>query len=264
MAMMKKNTSIIRVLIISLLIIFCIWLYKPAYTVPILTYHSIGYQDDLITVTPENFDRQLTYLKRHHYKVISLDRLVDDIKRHKRFNRKSVVITFDDGREDNYTYAYPILKKYHFSVTIFLATNLISNKPGFLTWDEVRTMSENGISFGAHTRNHVFLASIASGDKLWDEIAGAKKAVEQNIKKPVDYFSYPFGAFNEKVKLVVEKAGFKGACTTNVGPKRLNEDVYTLKRIRVKNTDTDKFLSFWAKLSGYYNLFRRPRLEVEP
>ena len=99
---------------------------------------------------------------------------------------------------------------------------------------------------------------------LWDEIAGAKKVIEENIDMPVEYFSYPYGAFNWKVKAMVKKAGYKGACTTNVGPGRFNEDAYALKRIRVKNSDTNKPFSFWAKLSGYYNLFRRPRLEVEP
>ncbi len=244
---------------------FCvIWLWRPGYTVPVLTYHSINYEDSLIAVAPENFDRQLSYLKHNNYDVISLDELVEGIKSGKKFNHKSVVITFDDGRKDNYTYALPVLKKYTFPVTIFLAANLVNNKADFLSWDEVRAMMKYNVSFGAHTRNHVHLSSIKSDESLLDEIAGAKKTIEENINAPVEYFSYPYGAFNGKVKKIVEKSGFNGACTTNIGPDRFNEDAYALKRIRVKNSDTNKPFSFQAKLSGYYNLFRRPRLEVEP
>lgn len=248
-----------------LAVIFCfVWLWRPGYTVPILTFHSVNYENDLISVTPTNFDRQLSYLKTHGYKVISLDDLVEGMKNNRKFNHKTVVITFDDGRKDNYTYALPILKKYRFPVTIFLAANLVNNKAGFLSWDEIRTMTKDNVSFGAHTKNHAYLASIESEEALWDEIAGSKNMIENNINKPVGYFSYPHGAFNEKVKSIVKKSGFKGACTTNVGPGRFNEDIYALKRIRIKNSDMNKPFSFRAKLSGYYNLFRKPRLEVEP
>ena len=256
----SEITAIIYVtLFIALGAFLFLWV-VPHYTVPIITYHSIGYQNDALSVTPENLDRQLAYLKDNHYNVISLDTLVEGIKSNKKFE-KTVVITFDDGRKDNYQYAYPILKKYQFPVTIFLAANLINNKPGFMTWDEARTMMKDNISFGAHTKNHVFLSTIKSDDVLWDEIAGSKKMIEDNISTPIYYFSYPYGAFNEKVQLFMKKAGFKAACTTNVGPGRFNQDVYALKRIRIKN---DSPFTFWSKLSGYYNLFRRPRLEMVP
>jgi peptidoglycan/xylan/chitin deacetylase (PgdA/CDA1 family) len=264
MKIVKRILSIAAILILSITIFCLIWLWHSGYTVPILTYHSVGYENDLVTVTPENFDRQLAYLKNNNYNVVPLDELVSGIKNNKNFNHKTIVITFDDGRKDNYQHAYPILKKYRFPVTIFLAVNLVNNRPDFLSWDDVRAMSKDNISFGAHTKNHIHLSSIESDEKLWDEIAGSKKVIEEHIKVPVEYFSYPYGAFNRKVRLIVEKAGYKGACTTNIGPGRFNEDVYALKRIRAKDSDPNKSFSFWAKLSGYYNLFRRPRLEVEP
>ncbi len=110
------------------------------------------------------------------------------------------------------------------------------------------------------------LTSVDSFGRMGTEggMAGSKKIVEENINAPVEYFSYPYGTFNENVKSIIKKSGFKGACTTNVGFGRFNEDVYALKRIRIKNSDTNKPFAFWAKLSGYYNLFRRPRLEVVP
>ena len=261
---MKKLLMISAIFICLSSIFYLIWVCQNGYAIPILTYHSIGYKNDTLFVTPENFDRQLAYLKKNGYKVISLDELVEGIKSNKIFNNQTVVITFDDGWKNNYTYALPILKKYHFPVTIFLAANEINNKEDFLTWDEVRTMQKDGISFGAHTKNHVHLDSIKSYEVLWDEIAGSKKLIEQNINTPVYYFSYPYGGFNENVKATVKKAGFKGACTTNIGPNRYVKDIYALKRTRIKDSDMNKPFTFWTKLSGFYNIFRRPRLEVEP
>ena len=142
------------ILFIALGAFLFLWV-VPHYTVPIITYHSIGYQNDALSVSPENLDRQLAYLKNNHYNVISLDALVEGIKNNKKFE-KTVVITFDDGRKDNYQYAYPILKKYHFPVTIFLASNLVNNNPGFMTWDDVRTMMKDNISFGHIQRTTFF------------------------------------------------------------------------------------------------------------
>lgn len=90
---------------------------------------------------------------------------------------------------------------------------------------------------------------------MWDEIGGCKKVIEEHIGTPIGYFSYPKGGFTEEVKMLVKKAGYKAACTTNRGLDVLNRNVYELKRISVRNRDAS--FSLWAKLSGYYNLFRR-------
>ncbi len=251
-----------RRIIISILValvLFCsfIFVYLPSeYVVPILMYHRFGYEESSLFVTPENFTRQLAYLKNKNYEVISLDELVEGIKNEKKFKHRTVVITVDDGYEDNYIYAYPILKKYGFPATIFIIANFIDNKKDYMNWEEIRTMSKDNISFGGHTKNEAYLPSIKKKEILWDEIAGCKKLIENKIGKPVDYFCYPTGGFTEEVKVFVRKAGYKGACTTNRGFTELNKDIYELKRIKVKNSDTIKPLSFWAKLSGYYNLFR--------
>jgi peptidoglycan/xylan/chitin deacetylase (PgdA/CDA1 family) len=240
---------------IALSAFYYFWL-SPKYVVPILMYHRFGYEGGSLFVTPENFEKQMAYLKNNGYQVISLDELVEGIKNNRKFNHKTVVITIDDGYEDNFTYAYPLLKQYEFPATIFIIANFISKEKDFMNWDEVKIMSQNNISFGAHAKSHIYLPSIKDKDTLWDEIAGAKRLIEKRTGKTVSYFCYPIGGFTEKIKLIVKKAGFQGACTTNRGFARLNKDVYELKRIKVKNSDTNKPFSFWAKLSGYYNLFR--------
>jgi peptidoglycan/xylan/chitin deacetylase (PgdA/CDA1 family) len=136
-----------------------------------------------------------------------------------------------------------------------------------LNWEEVVEMSKNNISFGAHTKSHVYLPSITDKDVLWEEISGSKKTIETHIVSPSIYFCYPTGGFTEEVLMLVKKAGYKGACSTNRGSDLLNKsNVYELKRISIRNIDPDYSfsnisdpVSFRAKLTGYYNIFKKAK-----
>ena len=260
---MKKRFLILLFLIIFFGVFYSIWL-SPKYTIPILMYHNIGYEKGSFFVSPKNFAKQMEYIKKNGYEVITLDELVRGIKDKKVFRRNKVVITLDDGYKDNFEYAYPVLKRLGFPATIFIVTDLIgtvSKGQGkeFLSWDEVVAMSKDNISIGGHTKSHFYLGIVKDEKAAFDEIAGSKKVIEQKIGMPVDYFCYPGGGFNERVKELVNKAGYKGACATNRGFVDFNRDVYELKRIKVTNYDGNKPFSFWAKLSGYYNILRKEK-----
>ncbi len=252
---MKKISIVLFTVIIFLGVFYFSWV-SPRYTVPILTYHSINYKEGSHFVTPENFAKQMEYIKKKGYEVITLDELVKSIKSKKRLKRNKVVITFDDGYKDNFEYAYPVLKKLGFPATIFLVTDYIGNEKRFLNWDQVRIMSKDNISFGGHTKAHFYLGTVKDEKVAWEQIAGSKKAIEQEIRAAVDYFCYPTGGFNERVKEIVKEAGYKGACTTNRGFVDSNSDIYELKRVKVNNLDAVKPLCFCMKLLGYYNLIR--------
>ena len=231
---------------------------------PILMYHNIGYEEGGFFVSPENFAKQMEYIKKNSYEVITLDGLTRSIKDKKHLKRNKVVITFDDGYKDNFQYAYPILKGFGYSATVFLVTDLIGREftgkgKEFMNWDEVMAMSKDKISFGGHTKNHFYLGDVKNEVVAFEQIAGSKKAIEEKIGMPVDYFCYPGGGFNEKAKALVAQAGYKGACTTNRGFAQFNLDVYELKRIKVTNSDMTKPFSFWVKLSGYYNVLRKEK-----
>lgn len=252
---LKKTLITVLALAIFIGGFYVFWL-SPRYVVPILMYHHFGYDKSTLFVRPDNFTRQMEYLKEKGYRVISLDQLIEGIKEGRKFNRRSVVITIDDGYEDNFIYAYPVLKRYDFPATIFIIANFMGNKVGYMDWKQIKIISWGNISFGAHTKNEAYLPSLKTRELLWDEIAGSKKIIQKKLGKSVDYFCYPTGGFTEEIKLIVEEAGYKGACTTNRGFAELNKDLYELKRIKITNSDTVKPFHFWAKLSGYYNLFR--------
>ncbi len=233
---------------------FLLWI-SNRYVVPIMMYHNVNYTETpkLNTVSPENFEFQMNFLREHHYDVLSLDELVEKIKKGRRISRKSVVVTFDDGYEDNYTYAFDILKKHDIPATIFLPSDLIGTQ-GFLNWTQVKEMFKNGIYFGSHTRHHTYLPDIPEeGQK--DEIENSKKIIEGELGKEVKYFSYPIGGFSDQIKRIVKEAGYAGACATNRGYDRMNKDVFELNRIHFGDKDDNAFV-LWAKLSGYYNTFR--------
>ncbi len=231
---------------------------QPRYTVPVLMYHSIATQPaDSLSVTRENFQEQMQYLRDAGYAVISLDELVDAILAGKKFSRKEVVLTFDDGIEDNYIKAFPVLSKYDMPAIIFLETANIGSQDMYLTWDQVRLMAKNNIAFGAHATAGAYLPSIKDEQVLVSEIVSSKSGIEGQIGKEVKYFCYPTGGFNDRIKEIVRNAGYKGACATNRGFDKLNSDVYEINRIKVTDSDMNKPFNFRAKLSGYYNLFRK-------
>ncbi len=237
---------------------FSFWV-RDRYVVPILMYHHVGIPSAkwrLNTVTEKSFEYQMNFMKRHGFQVISFDALITGMKQGQEFARNTVVLQFDDGYEDNYKYAFPILKKYGFPAMVFLISDRIST-PNFLTWDEIKEMEGYNFMAGAHTRHHTYLPSL-SRSKAQDEIAGSKKMIEDHLGHSINYFCYPSGGFTQDIKFLVKEAGYKAAVTTNRGKDRFNIDLYELKRIHMNTTD-DKYsgLIMWFKLSGYYNLFRQ-------
>lgn len=257
----KKLTKGILVMGGGFAFLLCIgifWL-SDKYVVPILMYHHINDPSQgstLENVSPENFFKQMEFLKKHNFNVIGLDELTQGIKSGHSFRHKTVVITLDDGYADNYYHALPILKEFQFPVTLFISPGFLETK-GFLTWAQLKEMVLQGITIGSHTISHTYLPHLKPNEVTY-EVFASKKILEEQLGRSVDYFAYPLGGFNELTKYLVRKNGYHGAVTTNRGRERFNRDIYELNRIRFSNRDRGDLI-LWAKLSGYYNLFREPR-----
>ncbi len=251
----KKKLIYLAISTVFLSVFFFLYI-SPKRTVPILMYHAVrDERNDTLSVSPENFSRQMAFLRKSGYSVISLGTLVEEIKKGNTFISKTVVITFDDGYEDNYVNAFPVLAKYNMPAIIFLITGYIDGQ-GYLNRDQILLMSKNNVEFGGHTRNDIYLPSEKNLLCLWDEIAGSKEDIEKVTGEETEYFCYPVGGFNDEIKETVKKAGYKGACATNRGFDKPNRDVYELNRIKITNSDMNKPFHFRAKLSGFYNIFR--------
>lgn len=228
---------------------------RAFYVAPVLMYHHVAVTADPEpnTVSPERFAWHMAYLKKHRFRVVPLGHLVEMIRNHQKVPVNTVVLTFDDGYEDNYTHAYPILREHRFPATIFVSSELINTK-GYLSSQQMKEMIENGIEIGSHTRRHSYLPKLDPQQQK-DEIVGSKRRLEEVLGVEVAYFAYPSGGFSDKIKQMVKAAGYKGACTTNRGRERFNRDAYELNRVRL--SDKDNRLDYvWMKLTGLYNLFR--------
>ena len=242
------------------------------YQIPILLYHRVVNSSckigkHKIYVSEKKFREQMRYLKDNGYETITFEKLAAGINDSKAGNKvnsltsqsyKKIILTFDDGYEDNYTILFPILKEFGFTAVIFLITKLSFNewaiKEGephlnMLTHEMIREMSDYGIEFGGHTRTHPDLKKI-SEEKLYDEIVGCKKDIEEITGKQCISFAYPYGAYNEKILYIVKKTGYKYGITTIFGPKNIHEDNMRIRRIEVRPNTT--FFSFKRKVSGRY------------
>jgi len=224
--------------------------------VPILMYHYLSapppganiYRRDL-SVSPEQFDAQLRYLKQHGYHTVSLRDLLYALNRGWDLPDKPIILTFDDGYADNYTNAFPILRKYGFTATFFVLTRFVDEEhPGYLTWLQIREMSRAGMEFGSHSKDHPDLRRRNRDFLIW-QILGSKQSIEDHTRRPLFAFSYPSGHYDVRVEKVLAEAGYLVAVTTEQGTEHTSDRLLRLKRIRVRGAyNVDRFaemLDYW-------------------
>ena len=152
-----------------------------------------------------------------------------------------MIITLDDGWENQYRYAYPILKKYNYPAIFYIYPEAINAKH-FLTWKEVVELSNGHMVIGDHTYSHPQLPKVTNSELLTKEIVGSKKIIEDHIGKTVKDFAYPFGAYEEKHVDLVKQAGYQSARTVFSGTLQTPNILFTLRGIIVTG-DFNRFVS---------------------
>ncbi|MGI6119189.1 MAG: polysaccharide deacetylase family protein [Desulfosporosinus sp.] len=198
--------------------------------VPILYYHSIMQESgNELRMPPEQFELQMAYLKDNGYQSVSLKQLYQALYKGGTLPAKPFVITFDDGYVDNYTNAFPILKKYGFTATVFMVTSYI-NGEGFLSWSQLKELAANGWEIEGHTANHPYLTKLAPSTLL-SELNISKELLENELKQPVNFFAYPYGDLNDDVVQVLKDTGYLMAVTTERGWADGKEDAWHLQRV---------------------------------
>lgn len=205
-------------------------------SLPILYYHAI---DDAIEgieelfVSPSEFEKQMSFLKQNNYTVITFDDL-GNLKNIK----KPVIITFDDGYEDNYTYAYPILKKYNFKATIFLVTNFIDNS-SILKQSQIKEIA-GLINFQSHTLSHADLNKLKD-EEIEKELSESKSIIENMTGTKVNTLAYPTGYYDQRV-IDIAKKYYKYAVVNGGGLYTEGDNNYELKRVYIpRNLDIKGF-----------------------
>lgn len=208
----------------------------------ILGYHSVGDFDEPYTVSAAEFDWQVAEILRQGLRVISLKELEDMIQTG-HVGDGTVVLTFDDGRDDNYTELLPILKKHNVPATVFSITGYIgktrpsSVRPNpMLSQAQMHEMQSSGlIDFQPHTVTHPKLTQIPMGQVL-DEARTSREYLENMFSKPCPYFAYPYGRFTPEIQQWLQKAGINMAVTGKRGFVTEKSDPLALPRSEVKRS----------------------------
>ena len=201
-----------------------------------LVYHSVaghhagqtGEQREL-DVDTGLFRRQMAYIAQQRLPVVSLSDLIDALKGYRTIPPDAVVITLDDGWQNQYEEAFPVLKQYGFTATFFIYTKAIGGGPGFMTWNELHVLQTSGMTIGAHSRTHPNLTDRRVS--LHDEIDGSRDDIERNLGVRPDLFAYPYGAWDAHVADAVRAAGFRGARALGDAPVATDSTVFEIRSV---------------------------------
>ena len=208
--------------------------------VPILMYHYVAdtpagadvYRRDL-TVSVAAFEAQLAYLRAEGYTSITLAELAQHLSEGRPLPENPIVLTFDDGYEDAFLYAFPLLRQYGFRGTFFVITEYLDQGlPGYLSWEQAALMLANGMEIGSHSVSHPDLRKLTQAE-LEQEIAGSRRSIQERLNVPVRFFCYPSGRYDKRVIAALRAAGYWGATTTAGGIVQTTEHLFELRRVRV-------------------------------
>lgn len=201
----------------------------------------------------EDFAAQMQYLASHGYQVITLTQFENMLGRKLPIPPRTAMITFDDGYESVYRYAFPVLKKYRFPATVFLITSLVGKSPPnpdptavtYLTWAQIRQMHESGlVDFESHTHalhhylpGHPFPAPalvVSSPQQVLADLEASRRSVFEHLGYFPTALAYPYGAYTPETARLAHQAGFRLAFSTRSGPS-LPPDLqrYALPRVLV-------------------------------
>ena len=183
----------------------------------------------------------MKWLRQARIEVLEVDEVLNRLASGKPLPSKSVCLTFDDGLSGVYQYAFPILREYGYPAILFLVTGYCGWKndwPGqpeafqgipMVTWEQVQELDAGGVTIGAHTINHPHLDQL-SGIELLRELRGANETITACINKPVKWFAYPYGRYNNLVRREVQSL-YHGAFSTRLDTIKRNSDRFQLPRI---------------------------------
>lgn len=223
--------------------------------VPILMYHYIEFADPndktraSLTTSPYTLDIQVKTLKEAGYTFLTAGELSQVLDGKKYLPENPIVLTFDDGYRDFYTYAYPILKKYNVKATQYVISGFLGNPNHLLQSQLEEIAKDTNIEIGAHTVHHVWLKG-QSEKTAFDEIYKSKIALEKIIGKPVVSFAYPYGAFDLSAIEQTKEAGFSSAVSTIPGIMQRQEHRFFLYRLRPGGRSGEELLN-WLETAKF-------------
>lgn len=229
--------------------------------VPVLMYHQVTPQPVAgsihnIFTTTDTLRSQFASLKRRGYEAVTFKELAAG-KRVKR----PVILTFDDGYENNLHNLLPLLEEFDFKAVIFClaeeglthnAWDTPSGEPAatLMSREQIRQCHASGrIEIASHGLHHRHLPTL-SAEELRYELSESKRRLEEWIGDEVVSFAYPYGDCEEREVKAVYETGYLFGIATVSGPIHPADDFYRIRRINLR--PKDRGLKFWKKSNGWY------------
>src|SRR5438105_7688184 len=241
----------------------------PVIRVPILMYHYIrtppstradplGFR---LSVAPAVFEAQMDWLHANGYHPFNLNQLRAYFGGAQALPSRPVVITLDDGYQDLYTTAFPILEAHGFTAVAYIVSGFV-DQPLYVTHAQVLEMDHAGIEIASHTVHHSDLARMGFGSVV-SEVSQSKRQLEQLVGHSVLDFAYPSGQFNMQTVEAVRQAGYSTAVTTDrESTTHSVADRFTWGRVRVGGGES--LPDFATKLGPSMPFVTISNVEVEP
>lgn len=218
--------------------------------IPILMYHSISNHATpkfkQFTVSPQLFAEHMAYLHQHRYTPMTVTEFVAAQSQiGAKLPERPVILTFDDGFADFYAEALPVLRRYGFAATLYVATGFINgtsrwlhhegeaNRP-MLTWDQLSEISASGIECGGHSHSHSQLDTLSPAEAS-REIVQSKRLLEDHLGQNVLSFAYPFGYHTARISRQVQESGYTSACAVKHAMSSAMTNPFALARLMVKS-----------------------------
>ncbi|MCX6744425.1 MAG: polysaccharide deacetylase family protein [Candidatus Parcubacteria bacterium] len=216
--------------------------------IPILNFHHIDTapaKADKVTrsfyVVPAKFEQIINDLLDNDYRPVFMSEVADYLGKKQLPQENIMAITFDDGNEDFYTNAWPILQKYKIKSSLYIMTGVKGKS--WLTPEQILELDKSGlVEFGSHTVWHPKLTKISEEEQR-RELVDSKEFLGKLLNKQIEILCYPFGLYNDSIKALAKEVGYKASLTFDQDAWQNPDDLMALTRISVyPGLDVMKFL----------------------
>jgi len=230
----------------------------------VLTYHRVndGHPRDRLSVHPDAFAAQMEVIAGSGRPVLPLAGAVPALRGTCPLPADAIALTFDDGFQDNFTHALPVLERFGFPATFFVVTAVVGSDgtldryrgcceaDRMLDWEQVRAMRARGHAIGGHGRTHREMAMLPEADAR-AEAQGCAGDIEAETGDRPSLFCYPRGSESAGVRRIVGEAGFEAACSVRPGANAPGAELLALRRTEVSADDTIE--DFRSKIEGGFD-----------
>ena len=187
-------------------------------------------------ISVEIFTQQLEFLRERGIPAVSTQEISEKIARGERLPESGVMITVDDAYRSFYEAGMPVIRKFDVPVSLFINTDSVGT-PGYMTWDEIRQVAEEGVEIGNHTATHAYLVEKNKGEsfpqwreRVYNDILKAQQAFERELGATPNIFAYPYGEYSAEIIEILKELGFIAAYAQQSGVIHAEHDPFTLPR----------------------------------